>query len=185
MDANDVMSFARSNPINLALLGRLPQLGLNDCYLTAGCVFQAIWNHVSGRRPEWGIKDYDVFYFDDTDLSWDAEAAVIDAVSNLTRDLGVVVEVRNQARVHLWYEKRFGAAYPQLTCTQDGINRYLVSCTCVGIEVVTGRLYAPNGLIDLAEGILRENPAAPKPNRFIHKAQEYRSRWPWLTIPAT
>ena len=57
------------NPCNAALLNRLPGLGLPQCYLTAGCLFQAVWNRRSGRAPDWGVKDYDVFYFDDGDLS--------------------------------------------------------------------------------------------------------------------
>jgi uncharacterized protein len=44
---------------------------------------------------------------------------------------------------------------------RDGIDRYLISCTCVGIEVTRGELYAPNGLQDLAGGILRMNPLNP------------------------
>jgi hypothetical protein len=53
------------------------------------------------------VKDYDVFYFDE-DLSWEAEDAVIQHLGVLTNDLGVTVEIRNQARVHLWYKQRFG-----------------------------------------------------------------------------
>jgi hypothetical protein len=60
-----------------------------------------------GPPLSWGVKDYDVFYFDEN-LSWEAEDAVIQQVSALTDDLGITVEIRNQARVHLWYEQYFG-----------------------------------------------------------------------------
>jgi hypothetical protein len=30
-----------ANPVNAELLRRLPSLGLNECFLTAGCLFQA------------------------------------------------------------------------------------------------------------------------------------------------
>ncbi|VVM43970.1 hypothetical protein PS662_00445 [Pseudomonas fluorescens] len=36
-----------------------PTLGLNQCLLTAGCLFQAVWNHQSGQPMAWGIKDYE------------------------------------------------------------------------------------------------------------------------------
>ncbi|HUB15598.1 MAG TPA: nucleotidyltransferase family protein, partial [Acetobacteraceae bacterium] len=101
-----------SNPANVALLSRLPSLVLDQCYLTAGCLFQAVWNRSSGQAADWGIKDYDVFYFDEHDLSWEAEDAVIQRVAALSGDLGIRVETRNQARVHLWYEQRFGTSYP-------------------------------------------------------------------------
>ena len=38
-----------ANPVNAELLSRLPSLGLGECFLTAGCLFQATWNRVSGH----------------------------------------------------------------------------------------------------------------------------------------
>lgn len=90
-----------ANPINAEITSRLPSLGLNQCMLTAGCLFQAVWNHQSHLPPAWGVKDYDVFYFD-SDLSWDAENEVINSAKHLFQDLEVNVEIKNQARVHLW-----------------------------------------------------------------------------------
>jgi hypothetical protein len=171
-----------ANPVNAALLARLPALGLGQCHLTAGCLFQAVWNHRSGQPAGWGVKDYDIFYFDDRDLSWAAEDAVIHRVQHAFHDLDAVIEVKNQARVHLWYRQRFGADYPQLASAQDGIDRYLVACTCIGIEVATGAVHAPDGLADLNAGILRINPRNPNPLLFRQKAESYRSRWPWLTV---
>lgn len=84
------------NTVNVELMSRLAPLRLDQCHLVAGCLFQTAWNRVSGNAPDWGIKDYDVFYFADDDLSWDAEDGVIRAVDALTADLGVTVEVRNR-----------------------------------------------------------------------------------------
>lgn len=170
------------NPANVELITRLPSLGLPQCHLTAGCLFQAVWNARAQQKPATGVKDYDVFYFDE-DLSWEAEDAVIKRVGELCADIGVTLEVKNQARVHLWYEQRFGAPYPELASARDGIDRYLVECTCVGIDVGTRELYAPNGLADLHDGILRRNPKNPQPQEFFAKALSYQARWPWLTIP--
>lgn len=182
MTAGDFISCALSNPANAALLSSLTSLALPQCYVTAGCLFQATWNRSTGQSADWGVKDYDVFYFDDRDLSWDAEDAAIQRINALTGDLGISVETRNQARVHLWYEKRFGAGYPQLASARDGIDRFLISCTCVGIEVASGELYAPNGLQDLEKGVLRPNPSNSRADRFVEKAKDYQARWPWLTI---
>jgi hypothetical protein len=179
---HDFLEAVFKNSVNRELVERLSRLRLRECHLTAGCLFQAIWNQRSGKDPGWGVKDYDVFYFDDRDLSWEAEDVVIRDVQALCADLGVVVEVKNQARVHIWYERRFGAAYPQLSSARDAIDRYLVSCTCVGIEVATNDLYAPDGLYDLYEGVLRVNPRNQQSQRFHEKAESYRVRWPWLTV---
>ncbi|UJW83334.1 nucleotidyltransferase family protein [Hydrogenophaga sp. SL48] len=176
------VALALTNPVNAELLQRLGGLGLPQCRLTAGCLFQAVWNRQAGRAPGWSVNDHDVFYFDGDDLSWEAEDRVIQAVQALTADLGVKVEVKNQARVHLWYRDRFQADYPQLTRTTDGIDRYLVACTCVGIDVRTRALYAPHGLDELQRGVLRMNPRLAQPAMFRDKARSYQQRWPWLSI---
>jgi hypothetical protein len=172
----------RTNEINRQLLEQLPALGLSQCYLTAGCLFQTIWNLHSNNPPTAMIKDYDVFYFDDSDLSWEAEDAEIVRVSEIARNLGVTVEVKNQARVHLWYKERFRTEYPKLEEATGGIDRYLISCTCVGVEVASGEVYAPNGLDEIELGRLRMNPRNPNPKLFLQKAQDYVRRWPWLEI---
>ncbi|MGY2260652.1 nucleotidyltransferase family protein [Pseudomonas sp. SDO55104_S430] len=183
LTAEKLVSIAMTNPINARILSRLPSLHLNQCMLTAGCLFQAVWNHQANRAADWGIKDYDVFYFH-TDLSWEAENEVIQSAQALFQDLGVNVEFKNQARVHLWYGERFGKAYPALQSSQDGVDRYLVAGTCIGMDVETGEVYAPNGLEDTEQGILRINPKNPQPDLFEQKARSYQARWPWLEILA-
>ncbi|VVP16057.1 hypothetical protein PS900_03600 [Pseudomonas fluorescens] len=137
-----LVDVAMTNPINAQLISRLPELCLDQCMLTAGCLFQAVWNEKAQRDPGWGVKDYHVFYFD-SDLSWEAENEVIQRARPLFQDLGVNVEFKNQARVHRWYSQRFGGTYPWLESTRDGIDRYLVAGTCIGLDVATGEVYAP------------------------------------------
>ncbi len=173
--------WALENPVNAEILRRLPTLGLDQTYLAAGCVYQAVWNRLSGRPVTTGVKDYDVFYFD-PDTSWEAEDRVIRAAAQLFADLDATIELKNQARVHLWYGDRFGAGHPPLASTEDGIARYLVACTCIGIRVADGAIHAPHGLGELWDGILRMNPTNPRPALFQAKAESYRQRWPWLRI---
>ena len=182
MNTRAFLECVRQNPLNTELLDRLRSLQLPDCYLVAGCLFQAVWNHRSGWPADRGVRDYDVFYFDASDLSWEAEDAVVRRVAAVTTDMPISLDVKNQARVHLWYEEKFGPGYPRLKDAQDGIGRYLVSCTCVGIAAGDGSVHAPYGFDELEQGILRINPANPRPSLFLEKAASYRSRWPWLTI---
>jgi len=176
-----LLTLAMANPINAEIIKRLPDLGVEQCMLTAGCLFQAVWNHQSNLPANQGVKDYDVFYFD-TDLSYEAEDAVIRRAERLFEDLGVNVEVKNQARVHLWYGQRFGRPYPQLHTAKQGVDRYLVAGTCIGLEIASGEVYAPYGLADVEQGILRINPVHAEPELFARKARSYQARWPWLRI---
>ncbi len=173
------------NSNNRAILARLPTLGLADVWLVAGCLFQTVWNLRTGRPPAENIADYDIFYFDDSDLSWEAEDREIRRAAALFADLPVTIELRNQARVHLWYGERFGPGYPQLRSSRDSIDRFLACATCVGIQPArdgTLTLYAPYGLDELERGILRPNPRNLRADRFAEKATRYRARWPWLTV---
>lgn len=173
-----------ADPANAAILARLPELKLDDCWLVAGCLFGPVWDACAGVRPGVHTRDYDIFYWD-TDTSWEAENAVIARAEHLFADLGVVIEVRNQARVPLWFEQHFGSPYPSSTGSAENIGRFIVAGTCLGLRP-DGRdgfdLCAPFGLYDMFAGILRPNPHNPTPDRFAAKCASYRARWPWLTV---
>jgi len=175
---------ALTNPANRAILERLPALGLPDAWLVAGCLFQTVWNLRTGHPPMDGIRDYDLFYFDASDLTAEAETAVAQRVEAACADLGITLEVKNQARVHTWYEAYFGAPYSPLQNAIGGIDRFLVDGTCVGLQADSDglTLYAPDGLAGLMDGVLRPNRRSPDPRLYAAKARNYQRRWPWLTV---
>lgn len=94
------------------------------------------------------------------------------------------IEVKNQARVHLWYEEFFGFPYPPLRSTTDGIDRFLIPSTCVGVRATPAghELYAPNGVEILYAGRLTPNPLTPHLDLFREKARSYQGRWEWLEV---
>ena len=139
-DRQRLLTEVLQNRNNRLILERLPGLGLPDAWLVAGCLFQTIWNLASQRAPQADIRDYDLFYFDASDLSADAEQDLAGRVQSCFADLGVTVEAKNQARVHTWYPSWFGHAYAPLTSSRDGIDHFLVRCTCVGVG------HGPDGL---------------------------------------
>jgi hypothetical protein len=56
------------------ILERFEEIALPDGWLVAGSIAQTIWNLSCGQPVELGLKDVDIIYFDDQDLSFDAEA---------------------------------------------------------------------------------------------------------------
>src|SRR6185312_8448243 len=113
MNQDQFVDAVLRNPVNRIVLERLPQLGLPDCWLVSGGLFQTAWNVKTGRDPQYGIKDYDIFYFD-PDTSYEAEDRAIRLARAVFADVTADIEVRNQARVHLWYGEKFGTPYPPL-----------------------------------------------------------------------
>ncbi|MBO9642556.1 MAG: nucleotidyltransferase family protein [Pseudacidovorax sp.] len=170
------------NAHNAAILARWPRLALPQSWLVAGCLFQTVWNLRVGASPEADIHDYDLFYFDPANTTEADEQAVQRHVEAVLGDLGVRVEASNQARVHLWYESYFGQPYAPLNSAKDGINRFLVPATCVGVR--PGEVYAPYALELLYAGVLTPNPLVPHRPLFERKVASYRARWPWLTVQA-
>src|ERR1700722_4666978 len=133
MNTDDFLAAALRNPVNGAIADELLRLGLRDSWIVSGCLVQSAWNGLTGRAVDYGINDYDVFYFD-SDPSWQAEDAVIRDLQGRLSHLGVAIEVRNQARVHLWYPEKHGLPYPALRCSTEGIDRFLTRNTQVGIR---------------------------------------------------
>jgi uncharacterized protein len=162
------------------------QGGLPGWYLTAGCLFQTVWNVLDGHEPGRGIRDYDLFYFDDRDLSWEAEDAVIRRWAGLAldADIGPEVEVRNEARVHLWYEQHFGAPCPPFRSSEDAISQFAATACCVGIRREHGvdSVWAPFGFEDLFAFVLRPNPVQAPRHVYEAKAARWRELWPRLEV---
>jgi hypothetical protein len=173
------------NEVLTEVLSRAASLGLPGWYLTAGCLFQTVWNAVTSRAPGEGIKDYDLFYFDATDLSWDAEDAVIQLAKHVFADIPAEVEVRNEARVHLWYEAKFGTPCPAYKSTEDAIDSFAATTCCLGVRLEPGgrrRVYAPHGLSDVFNLVVRPNPVLAPRSVYEAKAGRWRHQWPELTV---
>lgn len=178
MSEQDFLAAILENDYNRIILERLPKLQLLQTYLTAGCLFQTVWNLSAGRPAGENINDYDVFYFDD-DLSYQAEDDAIRQADELFADLDVRIEVRNQARVHLWFKEKFGTSCPQLSSSQHAMSRFLILGTCVGVTPQR-EVYAPHGFEDLTQGTLRPNPVNLTPELYERKVKSYQRRWSWL-----
>ena len=114
------------------------ELNLPDWRLFSGAVYQAVWNAQTGRPVGYGIKDYDIGYFD-ADTSWDAEDVVIKRVAAAFEPpLRDQVEVRNQARVPLWFPAHFGEPYDPIANTDEALARFVAPAFAVGIRLEQG-----------------------------------------------
>src|SRR5437867_4238819 len=98
----------RADRVLMAVLEGLREIDVPDWLLVSGAIYNRVWNELTGRPPLNGINDIDVFYFDDADLSYETEDKLIRRLAERFADLPLPVQVRNQARVHLWFPEKFG-----------------------------------------------------------------------------
>jgi hypothetical protein len=175
----------RADPGLMHVLTTVRGLGLNDWRVFSGAVYQSVWNAVTGRPAGYGRKDFDLGYFD-PDTSWDAEDVVIKRVAAaFDEPFRSEVEVRNQARVHLWFLDRFGEPYDALTGTDEALARFVAPAFAVGVRLErddTISIAAPFGLEDVFSLTLRPNPDRPRAKGWDRVVTSARARWPELTV---
>ena len=172
------------NPVNAMILERLPRLGLPGCYLAAGALYQTVWNCLTARDPSDGIIDYDINYFDATDLSAAGEQAIQQRAAKLFGDLGVRLDVCNEARVHLWYEQSFGVPCPPYTSTEAAIATFPSTSSAFAARVRDGTLEvcAPYGFADLFALRTRPNTLLAPREIYEAKTARWKAQWPELEI---
>jgi hypothetical protein len=183
-DERQLIGLALANPTNQAVLESLAELALPDAWLASGAIFQSVWNGLTGRAARYGILDYDVIYFD-PDTSWEAEDAVIRRCAGAFAPLGADIQVRNQARVPLWYPQKFGMPYPPLKTAAESLTRYLAPCCSVALRKTRGgiELAAPFGLADTLGMIVRRNPVTTGPrDQYEKKADRWKALWPEIAV---
>ena len=175
----------RATPRLMQVLETARDLALPDWLIFSGAVYQPVLNHLTGRDPDYGIKDYDLGYFDASDISYEAEDLVIRRVAAaFDPPLREMVEVRNQARVHLWFEQKFGEPYAPLGGSAEALSRFTSTAFAVGVRLEEGgrlTILAPFGLEDLFALRLRPNPTR-KALGFARTAQSAVLRWPELKV---
>jgi len=179
----------RATPTTWEVLKTARDMDLPDWMIFSGAIYQPVWNHLTGRPLDYGIKDYDLAYHDGSDTSYEAEDVVIQRVAAAFQPpLRELVEVRNQARVHLWFEKKFGAdePYPPLEDSAAALKRFVATAFCVGVRLEDDdrlRVWAPFGLEDLFALRLRPNPLRVKgAGGWERTTGSAKARWPEISI---
>lgn len=177
----------RATPSLMHVMAVARDLDLPDWLIFSGAIYQPVLNHLTGRDPDYGIKDYDLGYFDPSDTSYEAEDVVIRRVAAaFAQPFKEMVEVRNQARVHLWFEDKFREPYAPLTSSEEALSRFTTTAFSVGVRLEAGdalTILAPFGLEDLFALRLRPNPTR-ETTGFTRTAQNAVRRWPELSVVA-
>ncbi|KAI7973219.1 hypothetical protein EIK77_004496 [Talaromyces pinophilus] len=167
------------------ILSDASDLELPEWYLASGCIFQTVWNVLTGQHPEAGISDYDLVYFDKNDISWEAEDTVIKRGHEIFGTLATPVEIRNQARVHLWYKEKRGIDFPEHESAEAAIATFPTTTACLGVRLLSNgdwRIFAPYGFANLFNFIVRPNPVLTPAHVFKTKSERWQRQWQYRLI---
>lgn len=155
-----VVSILKKNKKLMEILDYVAELGLNDFYLAAGCIFQTIWNYYDGKDLNFGIKDIDIIYYDSSDLSVDVDLEYYKIINRYAKSkhLDYEIDVSNEARMHLWkMERESNLEVCPYKNSCDAIMRWIATVHAIGITKVNGdiKVYAPYGLSDIFSRTIR------------------------------
>lgn len=176
-----LITIIRSNNPFMRILDAVRDCDPPDWLVGAGVLRNLVWDHLHGYRVPTPHRDVDVAFFDPADLSSDHDRQV---ETQLGRRLpGVPWQARNQAAVHLWYEKRFGYAVPAVRSRAEGVATWPETVTSIAVRLrADGEIdvVAPLGLSDMFEMVLRRNPRKVSLEEYRRRAREKRilERWP-------
>ncbi len=166
------------------ILERAPELRMSNWYLAAGCISQTVWNTLHGFPPDFGIKDYDLVYYDPSDISYEGEDSYIRSGKRLLADIPAIIEIKNQARVHLWFEQKFGFKIPPYRSVEDAMSSWSTTATCVGVRYVSNKfdVFAPCGLDSVFGMTVKPVKSLFTQEMYESKVNRWMKLWPKLKV---
>ncbi len=173
------------NPFITEILVRADRLDAPNWYLAAGCISQTVWNDSHEFPSTANIKDYDLVYFDESDLSYERENFMIEKSLEIFSGIPVEIEVRNEARVHLWYKDHFGYTIEPYRSVENAIASFPCTATSIGAkydEKGEFLVYSPFGFEDLFSLIIRPNKRQVTEEIYMEKVNRWKKLWPRLKV---
>lgn len=177
-------AIVRADSNTMALLEFLARIERTPWCLGAGFLAGRVWNHLTGRPPGHGVKDLDIAIFDAADLSVAREATLAAQLETAFPDIGLPIDVKNQARVHLWYEERFERPIAPFANLEEALSTWPTSVNALGVSLVSGEIstIAPFGLEDLFAMKVRPNKRQVTKDVYYTKVARWKACWPELDI---
>ena len=178
--ASCVISILRDDPHRWYLLNVVAALDLPDCWIGAGFVRNAVWEHLHQRSAMPICGDVDVIWHDPrrADPIYDREfEALLQAW-----EPSITWSVKNQARMHV---RNDDAPYVSAT---DAMRYWPETATAIAARRIGAggcQIAAPLGLNDLFGLVLRPTPRFREDKRAIYedriRSKSWCDTWPLLT----
>ncbi|MGF6489273.1 nucleotidyltransferase family protein [Pseudomonas frederiksbergensis] len=178
-NASRVQTIISADPARWRLLQLVHSLGLPDCWIGAGFVRNAVWDHLHGRFPSPISSDVDVIWFDPCHCTPSDDRVLEAALRDL--DPTVLWSVKNQARMHVQNGDK-----PYI-CTTDAMRYWPETATAIAVRLREGNtceVSAPLGLDDLFNLIIRPTWRFTEEKKAMYqkrlKSKGWTTAWPLL-----
>jgi hypothetical protein len=99
-------------------------------------------------------------------------------------DIPLEFDVKDEARVHLWYPRAFGYPIAPYQSVEAAIATFPTTATAIGVRKQGKgyRICAPFGLDDLFGFVTRPNKRQITRQIYEAKIQRWHATWPRLTV---
>lgn len=158
---------------------------LSDYYIGAGVITQTVWNHLHGYERSYGIVDADVIYFDSSESADRKEERLLEKrIKEKLADFPFEIDLTNEALVHHWYEQKFNRKISPYQSCEQAIRTWPATASAVGVRRTNSgyEVYAPFGLEDLFQMIIRPNKALITEEIYQQKARKWKGKWPQVMV---
>lgn len=152
-------------------------------YVGAGGVNQTVFNYYHGYDINYGIKDFDIVYYD-SDESYEAEDIIIKDLESRLSHIDTSFDIKNQGRVYIWYNEKYGTNRDKYKSVEDAISSWGATVTCVGVRLENNELkvYCPYGLNDVFSMIIRPVKKEFEKESYVKRANKWKEKWEKLKI---
>lgn len=182
---NNLYNILSQNTSLFGILETISNFSSEKLYMGAGSIAQTVWNYKFNNELAFGITDIDIVYFNNSDLSKYSEQIIIDCLSNELIDIPYALDIKNQARVHLWYDQKFGYEILPASSIEDAIGRWPTTATSIAVRLDENKdlmIISPFGLEDLFSGTIIANKKQITKEIYDNKAAKWLKLWPQLIV---
>lgn len=172
------------DPIRWRILQLVQGLELPDCWVAAGFVRSAVWDHLHQRSVSPLPVDIDVIWFDNERASAELDARIEAGLRR--QDHRLEWSVKNQARMHLRNDD------PPYSSAADAMTRWPETATAVAVRLGAKgviEVAAPFGLDDLFNLVVRPTTRFQVGKRQVYldrlRSKNWLATWPDLKIIPT
>jgi hypothetical protein len=158
---------------------------IEDCYIGAGAVVQTVWNTLTNRVPNYGIDDVDIAFYNSKNIEEKYEKEIVEYLNQELGKYPFWLDVKNQARVHLWYKDKFGYDIEPYKSIEDAINTWPTTANSLGVRMISEEcweIYAPFGLADIFEMKVVANNRQITKDIYDSKVKKWVQKWPELEV---